>query len=142
MQLYPCVGMKRPGTQVKVNFGQAPFMFDIDTYVAVSYLALVLDYAKSSKREMAIVSSEIDQADISTLSPPLDESALIKELVSQFLRHNGYVETAKAFSQEMKVEAKALDKNYDDIASELDLQQDIDAVNRQRKWFEIPATRC
>ena len=34
--LYPAIGMKRAGTHVKVNFGQAPFMFDIDAKMQVS----------------------------------------------------------------------------------------------------------
>ncbi len=34
--LYPSVGMKKPGEHIRVNFGQTPFIFDIDTMVAVS----------------------------------------------------------------------------------------------------------
>lgn len=30
-KLYPSVGMKRSGEHVRVNFGQTPFIFDIDT---------------------------------------------------------------------------------------------------------------
>lgn len=35
-KLYPCVGMrKQPGAHVKANFGQFPFIFDIDSMMAV-----------------------------------------------------------------------------------------------------------
>lgn len=33
--LYPCIGLRTPGEQVTVNFGQAAFVFDIDQYVKV-----------------------------------------------------------------------------------------------------------
>ena len=37
MKLYPSVGMKRqPPVHLKANFGQEPFMFDIDGMVTVS----------------------------------------------------------------------------------------------------------
>ena len=37
-QFFPSIGMKRPGAQLRVNFGQAPFLFDIDGMVAVRNL--------------------------------------------------------------------------------------------------------
>lgn len=30
-KLYPCVGLKKTGEHVRVNFGQTPFLFDIDS---------------------------------------------------------------------------------------------------------------
>jgi hypothetical protein len=39
-KLYPSVGMKKMGTQVRLNFGQYPFMFDIDGMMAVSKLVI------------------------------------------------------------------------------------------------------
>ena len=38
IKLYPSVGAKRPGAQLRVNFGQTPFLFDIDGMMAVSNL--------------------------------------------------------------------------------------------------------
>lgn len=37
VKVYPSVGMKRPHAQLSVNFGQKPFMFDIDRMVSVRY---------------------------------------------------------------------------------------------------------
>lgn len=34
--LFPSVGMKRPHEHLRVNFGQSPFIFDIDRVVKVS----------------------------------------------------------------------------------------------------------
>lgn len=30
-KLYPSIGMKKPGEHIRVNFGQTPFMFDINS---------------------------------------------------------------------------------------------------------------
>ena len=35
VKVYPSVGMKRPHAHLSVNFGQKPFMFDIDRMVSV-----------------------------------------------------------------------------------------------------------
>lgn len=35
VSLYPSVGMRRPQAHLTVNFGQRPFIFDIDGMVAV-----------------------------------------------------------------------------------------------------------
>jgi hypothetical protein len=37
-RLYPSVGMKKPGEHLRVNFGQSPFVYDIDGLVQVRYL--------------------------------------------------------------------------------------------------------
>ena len=42
VKVYPSVGMKRPHAQLSVNFGQRPFMFDIDRMVAVRYNSLLI----------------------------------------------------------------------------------------------------
>lgn len=34
-KLYPTIGLKKPGDHVIVNFGQTPFLFDIDGYMKV-----------------------------------------------------------------------------------------------------------
>ena len=38
INVYPSVGMKRPHAQVTVNFGQRPFVFDIDDMMKVSFV--------------------------------------------------------------------------------------------------------
>lgn len=54
MKLYPSVGMKKqPNVHISVNFGQQPFMFDIDGMVKVGWICcLELDgYADSVYRK-------------------------------------------------------------------------------------------
>jgi len=36
VKVYPSIGMKRPHAQLSVNFGQKPFVFDIDGMMSVS----------------------------------------------------------------------------------------------------------
>ena len=67
------------------------------------------------------------------LHPQVDESTLLKELVAQFLAHDGYVESAKAFAEEVQAEEKALSSGSRVSFDNFSLEEDIDAVNRQRK---------
>ncbi|KAM5441917.1 hypothetical protein MferCBS31731_003179 [Microsporum ferrugineum] len=118
-KLYPCVGMrKQPGAHVRANFGQFPFIFDIDSMMA---------------NEKYDVQRSIQMTELSTLHPTLDETEFMQKLVAQFLAHDGYVETAKVFAKEVQYEKRAL-QNSKDVPSlkGLELEDDIDAVNRQK----------
>lgn len=117
VNLYPSVGMKRPQAHLSVNFGQKPFVFDIDGMM---------------KHEKLSISNEINASDVSKLHPNLDENALLKELVAQFLAHDGYVETAKAFAEEVQAEVGTLKSGPTDYFDNFDVEEDIDAVNRQQ----------
>ncbi|MCJ1309478.1 hypothetical protein MMC25_003138 [Agyrium rufum] len=117
-KLFPSVGMKKPNAHLKVNFGHEPFMYDID--------GLVAQQSKSKIRQ------DINHADVSLLHPPLKEDALVKELVAQYLAHEGYVETAKAFSTEVHSEQNALKRSPGTTSTEITMGDDNEAVNRQR----------
>lgn len=56
----------------------------------------------------------------------------MKELVSQFLTHDGFVGTAKAFAEEIQAESRALQFNTND-SHEISIEEDLDASNRQRE---------
>lgn len=47
-KLFPSVGMKKSGEHIRVNFGQSPFVFDIDSMMAASFTPffkiLVIDH--------------------------------------------------------------------------------------------------
>ena len=108
--------MKKPGEHLRINFGRYPFVFDID---------------RTMEQERQTIMSEIRKADVTNLHPPDDENALIHNLVGQYLAHEGYVETAKAF-------AKDVHEQHQSIASEPqpfqipDSEDDIHAFNRQK----------
>lgn len=83
--------------------------------------------------ERTKVEEEINLTNASRLHPPLGETALIHELVAQFLAHAGYVETARAFSKELEAESRALQNGENTKFKDLGAEEDLDAVNRQRK---------
>ncbi|KAF2169311.1 hypothetical protein M409DRAFT_20537 [Zasmidium cellare ATCC 36951] len=112
--LYPSVGMKKPGEHLRINFGKTPFVFDIDSMV---------------EQERRSIISDINKADVSNLHPPDDENALIYNLVGQYLAHEGYVETARAFTRDVQERQIPGQSQTYQLTSEDD---DIHAINRQK----------
>lgn len=55
----------------------------------------------------------------------------MQKLVAQFLAHDGYVETAKIFAQEVQDEKRALQTSGEVSMKELEVEDDVDAINRQ-----------
>lgn len=43
-KLYPSISLKKAGEHVRANFGQSPFVFNIDDIVRVSKVAGYLDF--------------------------------------------------------------------------------------------------
>ncbi|AEO55930.1 hypothetical protein MYCTH_2300271 [Thermothelomyces thermophilus ATCC 42464] len=116
-KLYPIVGLKKKEDHIMANFGQRPFMFDIDGYM---------------KRQQSMIEDEIRLADTSKLVPGLSETDLIQQLVLQFLQHDGYVETARAFAEELQAEKTALQLDPQAPVKGISIRDDEDAHNRQR----------
>lgn len=95
----------------------------------------------SCQAERTKLEEEISLTNASRLHPPLDETALIQELVAQFLTHAGYVETARAFSGELEAESRALQNGENSRFRDSGAEEDLDAVNRQsRSWFRNSLT--
>ena len=118
---FPAVGMKKsPGSWISVNFGQRPFIFDIDGMMA---------------QQRSAVDREIEATSLSTmrLNSPMDESTLVQELVAHFLAHDGYVETAKAFAEEVRAQWKPLQSDNGSNRKDFEVEEDYDAMNRQSK---------
>jgi hypothetical protein len=68
---------------------------------------------------------------IANIQPPLDESAFLQELVAQFLAHDGYVETARAFAEEVAAESAALENGRQAQLKKYEVEEDLEAINRQ-----------
>jgi hypothetical protein len=79
-----------------------------------------------------MVSEDIRNADTTKLAPPLNETELIQQLVLQFLQHDGYVETARAFAEEIHAEKQALNLDSSKEIEGINIKDDEDANNRQR----------
>ncbi|KAL1599396.1 hypothetical protein SLS59_006413 [Nothophoma quercina] len=115
---FPTIGMKKPGETLRANFGQEPFAFDIDKMV---------------QDEKAAIQEEIKQTKFtpSAASAP-DETQFIHRLISQYLAHDGYVETTQAFAEEIVDEARALANDDDATIPYKEAIEDMDALNRQK----------
>jgi hypothetical protein len=110
--------MKKPGETLRANFGQEPFAFDIDKVV---------------QDEKAAIQAEINQPHSDNTAASTDETQLIHQLVAQYLAHDGYVETARAFAEEVVDEARALANDDNATIPYEEAVEDLDALNRQSK---------
>jgi Ran-binding protein 9/10 len=119
---YPTIGMKKPGETLRANFGQEPFHFDIDKMVA---------------DEKAAIQAEISRTTLAN-KVAADETKLIHQLIGQYLAHDGYVETARAFADETMEEARALANDDDADIPDGEAVEDLDALNRQSKVKNAP----
>lgn len=97
--------------------------------------ALLLPFAFADillpQKEKSLVYSEIALTSTANLQPPLDENTLLQELVAQFLAHDGYVETARAFAEEVAAESTALENGRPTSLQKYEVEEDVEAVNRQ-----------
>ncbi|KAM0552484.1 hypothetical protein ACHAPJ_007812 [Fusarium lateritium] len=116
-RLYPAISLKKPGEYVRANFGQTPFVYNIDDLM---------------REERERVQKSIQTTDTSSLVPGMSETDVIQALVLQFLQHDGYVETARAFAEDMKVQKEALSLDPSVTVDGVSIRDDEDANNRQR----------
>ncbi|KAE8749592.1 hypothetical protein FOCC_FOCC003580 [Frankliniella occidentalis] len=80
--LYPTVGLQTPGEVVDANFGQLPFVFDIE------------DMMKElrARTRLSILNYPVPEN-------PGDWQAVLHKMVSTYLVHHGYCATAETFAQ-------------------------------------------
>ena len=89
--------------------------------------------ANFHQQERFNVLSEINETSTAGLQPPLDESTLLQELVAQFLAHDGYVDTARAFAEEVATETRALQNGRNEPLRKYEVEEDREAINRNSK---------
>jgi hypothetical protein len=73
-------------------------------------------------------------APVGQLSPPLTEPQIIHKLIAQYLAHDGYIETARAFAAEVRQEHQSLaigTTSADSSSQDLEPEEDVDAIHRQ-----------
>lgn len=80
------------------------------------------------------VRNQINQTDVSRLHPPDDENTLIQKLVAQYLAHEGYVETSKAFATDVRDRVQNLARPEERSSDLLELsgEDDMHTLNRQK----------
>ncbi|PHH66961.1 hypothetical protein CDD81_5313 [Ophiocordyceps australis] len=116
-KLFPAVSLKMPGEHISCNFGHKKFLFNIDDVM---------------KMEQQKITEEIQAVDTSRLELGMKETDLVQSLVLQFLQHEGYVETARNFADEMRARQEALNMDPEASVTDIQIRDDQDAVNRQR----------
>jgi hypothetical protein len=115
-EYYPSIGIKKPGEHLRANFGRSRFVFDIDGMMA---------------EEQRHIRNQINKADVKSLHPPDDENTLIQKLVSQYLAHEGYVETSKAFAADVRNRAESFAATGSELPP-LGGEDDVQTRNRQK----------
>jgi len=90
----------------------------------------VLDETNLLQHERTSIQEEINSTSTDTLQPPLDESTLLQELVAQFLAHDGYVDTAHSFAQEVATETAALQSGHGTPLKKYEVEEDHHAIHR------------
>lgn len=86
--LYPTIGLKTPGEEIKANFGQDDFLYDIGQDL------------RSLKKNMTLAISDYPIGDFSSWQTTLHK------LVQSWLLQNSYPNTADAFNRSTKLECK------------------------------------
>ena len=89
------------------------------------------DIVLQSEREL--LQDQISRENSSTLDQRQDESVLLQDLVAQYLAHDGFIETAKAFGDEVQ-SASSLLRPRTSSSRTLEYKEDLNAINRQRKY--------
>ncbi|ELR49980.1 Ran-binding protein 9, partial [Bos mutus] len=80
--LYPTVGLQTPGEVVDANFGQHPFVFDIEDYMR--------EWRTKTQAQM-------DRFPVGDREG--EWQTMIQKMVSSYLVHHGYCATAEAFAR-------------------------------------------
>ncbi|CZT06326.1 related to human RANBPM NP_005484.1 [Rhynchosporium graminicola] len=82
------------------------------------------------QQEREQIRQQIEATSTAKLASPLDETDLIQSLVLQFLTHEGYVETARAFAGEVYSEKQALSLDPNVPIQGFHVREDEDAGHR------------
>lgn len=122
MPLFPCVGLRTPGEQLDVNFGQKPFKFDILNYVHVSGLLLLVlticdltvhvfqdekDRLLQQIEENYTIDNPISgKSNFDTITYDLFMTEIqgintVESMVLKHLLYHGYTESARQLAQDL-----------------------------------------
>jgi len=80
--LYPTVGLQTPGEMIDANFGQEPFLYDVEG-----------EMIELRRRTRCLI------RDLAWPSKYGDAQSMLRKMVSSYLVHHGYSQTAEAFAR-------------------------------------------
>ncbi|GAA5941566.1 uncharacterized protein JCM15063_001623 [Sporobolomyces koalae] len=117
-QLYPTIGLRTPNESVRVNFGQKPFQFDIESLVLdrqrtilsrISNIASLpphyyLPLSQTPSPRIPILANPVPPYSTTASSERDRLHETLQNLIGGYLRHRGYDGTANAFEQQVKRE--------------------------------------
>ncbi|KAI9362698.1 hypothetical protein BD770DRAFT_359510 [Pilaira anomala] len=89
--IYPAIGLRTQREKVTTNFGNEPFVFDIEKYVRKQRLHLIEDIVHNPNNKLTIVPTSQDEDTYS--------KEVTNNLILSYLIHHGYTGTAKAVVQ-------------------------------------------
>ena len=85
--------------------------------------------------------NQIETSNVRRIHASLNKEQLAKALVAQYLSHDGYSETAKAFAREVRSENEQLSgTTHSPLDPYLAAGEDQDAAHRQSKSISVSAT--
>lgn len=110
VQVFPSVGLRHSNEHVRVNFGHAPFKYDIDDHVQqrrdsvwTTIQSKPLDWRilTSGRDNTGAPASRADVDDASSTTLDDDGHDEAARLVLNYLVHHGYAKTAEAFQAQL-----------------------------------------
>ncbi|BGP33961.1 hypothetical protein JCM10296v2_005770 [Rhodotorula toruloides] len=104
-KLYPTVGLRTPNEAVRVDFGNEPFRFDIEGLVLERKRTILSRLASTPLASTTFLPSPAPP--IPALLPPTPQDRLhetLQAVISAYLVHHGYAETARAFTEQISEE--------------------------------------
>lgn len=110
--LYPTVGLRTPGEQIRANFGQRPFRFDIASFARERQRLLLAELdQKPLPPRLQLPPAPQPTAIPALFSFPSSESQAqaamretVLELIAQYLAHEGYTDSAASLNAQRNEE--------------------------------------
>jgi len=114
--IFPSVGMRTPGEIIEANFGQKPFLYDIDSY---------------KKEVKGKLIRNVVKMDLTSFG----SHTMVNSLIQSYLIHHGYAETAKVFAKSQG--SGILDNmDVDDNLKENNLNNQLASIQKRREIKE------
>eukprot|EP00035_Acanthoeca_spectabilis_P024446 m.453835 g.453835 ORF g.453835 m.453835 type:complete len:433 (-) comp20562_c0_seq1:25-1323(-) len=107
VRLYPCVGLRTPHEEVEANFGQAPFVFDIES-----------EWRDLRARARMVVDE--------TPLPAGKWQHKLNQMVTSYLVHHGYADTARVLARDMNT---TIDEPEETIAARQRIRDSVMSGN-------------
>ncbi|TNY17288.1 competence/damage-inducible protein CinA [Rhodotorula diobovata] len=104
-KLYPTVGLRTPNEAVRVNFGAAPFRFDIEGLVLERKRAVLARLNSTDPSPSSFLPSPAPPIPALLPTSPHERThETLQALISAYLVHHGYTATAAAFGAQVRAE--------------------------------------